>query len=70
MRRKSDRDQAWARRYIWGCLAATLEADLKNGSAYIFEDDDHNEFDRRRILEAVDQVLVTLRMRASKGTLR
>lgn len=54
------RNQAWARRYVWRCLWETLRNDLDNGSAWIFDDDDHDEADRRRVRKAVNQVLKVL----------
>lgn len=61
----AERDQAWARRYIWAAMAETLDNDLHgNGATYIFEDDAHSEFDRRRIVKAAEQVLKTMRKRA------
>jgi hypothetical protein len=55
------RPSAEARRYVYDCFATTLAADLDNGSGYIFEDDDLDEFDVRRIQKAVKLVIKELR---------
>lgn len=55
-----------ARRHVWRCLATTLANDAHGLGAGHLNEDDFDEFDRRRLAVAVAQVLLTIRRRAKE----
>lgn len=60
---------AEARRYVYACLAATLECDLTSGADYLYgtgESDDLNEFDVRRVKAAALKVIKELKRKAAR----
>jgi hypothetical protein len=61
--------RAEAKKYVCRCTAMTLEADLDNGSGWIFaadgvDDGDRSPSDLKRILEAANELSAELRRRS------
>lgn len=52
-----------AKRYIYECLAETLELDLDQGSEFIF-DNEFSERDQARVVKACEQVIAELDRKA------
>ena len=48
-----------AKRYLYRCLADTLQADFDNGSEFIF-DNEFSERDQTRLVKACEQVIAEL----------
>jgi hypothetical protein len=57
-----NKPQTEARRYVYGCLATTLHADIQN-AGYMFEDLEA-EPDRRRAMKAAQAILRELRKKS------
>lgn len=61
---KGGKPSTQARRYVYQVLATTLEHDLNNDSEWLY--DGMDEFDIRRVRQAVKKVIVELRRKADK----
>lgn len=55
-----------ARRYVYRRISKLLEDELQEGIGWLWEGDDIDEFDRRRIHAAVYKVAAEMRKKAAR----